>query len=257
MAFTEVFPNPTVKEVIFQIRYPNLFFIENKIGDIQIKLMQEFPETSLLFRKQVVFADIIANDKQAFGKNEDLDEGTRKIWQFKNDDGVTLNILSDSLDIVSKSHKTYNNDGSVKKFRDIIELVVKTFIEITGIPMFARMGLRYLDECPISELTNQNFRKSFNTSFNLNRFDISNVSEMAFATVINHGKYNLRFQESLKRVGSNNVLILDFDGFAGNVPSGNFLSILDDLHRITADEFQRSIKAPIVKHMKKHETNKL
>ena len=31
MAINEVFPNPTVKKVIFQIRFPNLFFIESKI----------------------------------------------------------------------------------------------------------------------------------------------------------------------------------------------------------------------------------
>jgi hypothetical protein len=45
----EVFPNPTVKTVIFQIRYPNLFYIESRIGDIQVKIMDDFPESSLLF----------------------------------------------------------------------------------------------------------------------------------------------------------------------------------------------------------------
>ena len=54
----EIFPHPTVKRVVFQIRFPNLFYIENKIGDFQMKIMKEFPQSALIFRKQVVFADI-------------------------------------------------------------------------------------------------------------------------------------------------------------------------------------------------------
>ena len=47
----EIFSNPTVKKVIFQIRFPNLFFIENKIGDFQLKIMGMFPESKLIFRR--------------------------------------------------------------------------------------------------------------------------------------------------------------------------------------------------------------
>lgn len=38
MPINEVFVNPTVKQVIFQVKFPNLFFIESKIGDIQLKI---------------------------------------------------------------------------------------------------------------------------------------------------------------------------------------------------------------------------
>ena len=58
MVINEIFPNPTVKTVVFQIRYPNLFYIENKIGEIQLKLMKEFPESALLYRQRILLADV-------------------------------------------------------------------------------------------------------------------------------------------------------------------------------------------------------
>jgi hypothetical protein len=51
MAIDEVFLNPTVEKVIFQIRFSNLFYIENKIGELQIKLMSEFPDSSIVMRR--------------------------------------------------------------------------------------------------------------------------------------------------------------------------------------------------------------
>jgi len=49
MQINEVFPNPTVKQVIFQIRFPNLFYLESKIGEYQLKIMQRFPESVRCF----------------------------------------------------------------------------------------------------------------------------------------------------------------------------------------------------------------
>jgi hypothetical protein len=40
MAIEEVFPNPTVKQVAFEIRFPNLFYLESKIGELQVKIME-------------------------------------------------------------------------------------------------------------------------------------------------------------------------------------------------------------------------
>ena len=57
----EIFPNPTVKQVVFQIVFPNLFYIENKIGELQLKIMTEFPESTLLHRRQFAWADIVSS----------------------------------------------------------------------------------------------------------------------------------------------------------------------------------------------------
>ena len=46
---TEVFLHPTVKEVAFEIKFPHLFSIENKIGEFQDKIILQFPESSQIF----------------------------------------------------------------------------------------------------------------------------------------------------------------------------------------------------------------
>jgi hypothetical protein len=58
MAIREVYPNPTVKKVIFQIRFPNLFSMERLIGDYQVKIMAEFPKSALLVRRSVLIGDV-------------------------------------------------------------------------------------------------------------------------------------------------------------------------------------------------------
>ena len=118
MAVNEVFPNPTVKKVIFQILYPNLFYIEDKIGALQTKLMKEFPESALLYQQKIRLTDKgLDLEKSSDEKRGDV---LKKIWSFESPKKVKLNILSDSMDISSEFHKTYNNPASANKFRDVI-----------------------------------------------------------------------------------------------------------------------------------------
>jgi hypothetical protein len=51
VVITEVFPNPTVKQVVFQVKFPNLFYLENKIGDFQMKIMKDYPKSELQYRR--------------------------------------------------------------------------------------------------------------------------------------------------------------------------------------------------------------
>ncbi|MCK7523160.1 MAG: hypothetical protein MZV64_38560 [Ignavibacteriales bacterium] len=82
MAIKDIFPNQSVKKVIFQIRFPNLFYIESKIGDFQLRIMEMFPSSSLLFRKQLLFADLGPDVKPADIFNKDDSQSGKKIWQF-------------------------------------------------------------------------------------------------------------------------------------------------------------------------------
>ena len=56
MTIAEVFSNPTVKEVAFEIRFPSLFYIERKIGDFQEKIIKEFHKSSLIYRQPMLLA---------------------------------------------------------------------------------------------------------------------------------------------------------------------------------------------------------
>ena len=250
MSISEVFPNPTVKQVLFQIRFPNLFYMENKIGELQLKIMEEFPQSALLFRRQILFADIGPETKLEDIPSDSDKETGKKIWRFESDKNFKLNVLNDSLDITSEYHKTYNLEGG-DKFRDIITFVLDHFFEVTSIPIINRIGLRYIDECPIPSKDNSTFRSYYNSSFPLDRFNLADASGMDFKTVVRKGEYHLRYIESLRKIGDEYKLILDFDGFAESIASEDCLKITDDLHTIISEEYERTIKKPVYEYMQR------
>ena len=248
MSINKIFPNPTVKQVIFQIKFPNLFSMENKIGDLQLKIMEKFPQSSLLFRRQIVFADIGPGAKLESIPSDSGEETGKKIWQFKSSNHFQLDVLSDSLNISSRNHKTYNLEGGDKS-RDIIKFVVDHFLEIVSIPIINRIGFRYIDECPIPSKDNATFNSYYKSVFPIKRFNIADVDEMDFKTVIKKGEYYLRYVESLQKVGDEYKLILDFDGFAKNIDSKDYLITTDNLHAMIIEEFKKTIKKPVYQYM--------
>jgi len=249
MVINEMFHNPTVKQVIFQITFPNLFYIENKIGDFQLKIMKEFPQSALQFRRQVLFADIGPESKLVEIPSDLEEETGKKVWQFKSDKNFKLHVLGNSLDITSEYHKTYNLEGG-DKFRDTIKFVLDCFLEVTKIPIINRVGLRYVDECPIPSKDNSTFKSYYNSILPLDRFDLADAKEMAFRTVIKRDKYFLIYAESLQQKGDEYKLILDFDAYAENIDSKDYLTVTDDLHTIISDEYEKTIKDPVYEYMR-------
>ena len=251
MSIDEVFPNPTVKQVVFQIRFPNLFYVENKMGDFQLKIMSEFPDSALAHRRTFTWADVGPEVKLTEIESKLEKEPTgQKIWQFKSPKGFQLNVLSSSLDITSSYHKTYNLEGG-DKFRDIIELVLGKFLEEISLPIINRVGLRYRDECPIPHKENSAFRSYYDSVFPLDRFDLVDAHEMDFKTMVKKGNYFLRYVESLQKVQDEYKLILDFDGFARDVNPKDCLMVTDDLHQLISNEYEKTIKEPVKEYMRK------
>ncbi len=254
MAIDEIFPNPTVSQVIFQIKFPNLFYIENKIGDFQMEIIKEFPNSSLLYRKQIVFADMGPDIKLSEIEGDIEKETGQKIWRFKSLKNVELNVLNNSLDISSGYHKTYNIEGG-DKFRDVIIFVVDAFLRITKIPIINRIGLRYINECPIPSKDNATFKSYYNSIFPLDRFDLTNTNVMNFKTIVKKNGHYLGYVESLQKHKDTDeyFLILDLDAYSENVPSDNYLASTDRLHDIISEEFCNSIKEPVYKYMRSKE----
>jgi hypothetical protein len=73
---------------------------------------------------------------------------------------------------------------------------------------------------------------------------------MDFKTVIEKGNYYLRFIESLRKIDEEYKLILDFDGFALNISSQDYLSVTDTLHEIISQEFENTIRTPVYDYMR-------
>lgn len=250
MAINEVFPNPTVKQVIFQIRFPNLFYIESRIGDFQVRIMSEFPESRLLHRSQIVFAEVGEEVRLAETAQDARDKSFKKIWQFHSPKNYQLSVLSDSLDINSRFHKTYSNPESQDRFRDIIAFVLENFFAVTNLPVVTRLGLRYIDECPVPSKENEDFRAYYNTAFPLDRFDMAIAQEMDFKTVVERQGCFLRYVESLQKAEGGYKLVLDFDGWANRVSPEDALGVTDRLHTLISDEYEKTIKEPVYDYMR-------
>jgi len=248
MPLSEVFPNPTVKQVVFAVQFPNLFFIESKIGDLQMKIMDKFPESALLFQRPVVFAmgEKIEDIQQKLPQEQGV-----KIWQFNNSAlGYTLAVSSNSLSITSNFHKTYNNQQAENRFRDIIAHVLKPFFDLTNLPTVSRVGLRYIDECPFKERTTASFCSHFNSCFSTERFSIEDSVEHQYVAFVKRKDFFLRYAETYNSQTNPTSITLDFDGSAKDVPSPKCLDTADQLHVLIAEEYKSTIKGPVYDYMR-------
>lgn len=248
MVINEVFQNPTVKKIIFQIRFPNLFYIESKIGEFQIKIMEKFPDSALKVRRQVLFADI-GPDSEMKELPDNEGDKTKKIWQFTSPEKYQLNITSNSLDISTEHHKSYRLDDE-NKFRDVIEFALQNFFETVRIPVITRLGLRYIDECPVLNKDNESFKSYYNSTFPLDRFKIEDSEAMEYYVVVQRGDYYLKYIESFQKIESEFKLILDFDGHARDIKPDDCMKITDDLHDLLSDEYQITLKEPVFEYMR-------
>jgi uncharacterized protein (TIGR04255 family) len=243
-----IYKHPTVKKVIFQIRFPNLFFMENIVPDLQRDIMTMFPESSLAIRKQFVLADVGSAWKKQDLPEELQELETAKIWQFKSDTGVNLNVQNNSLDMTTESHTTYHAANEPDCFRDILQFVLGYFFKWTKIQQIARVGLRYIDESPLPEvLNNDSFTEYYDTTFPLGRFSIADAKAMLTRSEVAKGDYFLTFVETLgkKKSDGSDVLVLDFDGYANNVKSDECLEVTDGLHALIHSEWESFIKNPV------------
>ncbi len=145
----------------------------------------------------------------------------------------------------------FDSIASENKFRDIIAFVVDNFLKITKIPLILRIGLRYIDECPVPSNTTENFVSYYQTTFPVSRFKIEDASEMNFMTTVKRDNCFLRYAESFKMLQENKyTLVLDFDGFANNIQSEQTLPITDKLHDLISTEFETTIKEPVYQYMR-------
>ncbi|MBN1331243.1 MAG: hypothetical protein JXA54_17375 [Candidatus Heimdallarchaeota archaeon] len=64
---------------------------------------------------------------------------------------------------------------------------------------------------------------------------------MSFGTIIKKGDYYLKYIEAILK-DKDDILILDFDGYAHDINTDNWLKTLDEIHLIIREEFENTIK---------------
>lgn len=250
MAINEVFPNPTVKRVIFQVRFPNLFYMESRMGDFQLKVMQDFPTSSLTINRQMLIAQGTSFDELGKSNPDALPPEVEKIWNFASPTGVELHVKSDSMDLSSTVHKTYNNPASDIRFRDSIKKAVDALLGVVAIPMFSRVGLRYIDDCPVPALENVTYRDYYNTTLALDRFGLPDVGEITHSAVVRRGGHSVRVREDLRFKDGKPCLTLDFDAFSASVPSATCMDVTDALHDLVIAEYEKTLREPVLHIMR-------
>lgn len=244
----EIFSNSLVKQVVFQIRFPNLFYLQDKIGEFQTKIMRQFPKSELLFRKQMLLTSETDSQKINELQANAPDTATTSIWKFVSEDGVTLTVTPSTLALESENHKSYAQGDN--PFRKIIESTANHFFNVTNVPILERVGLRYIDEGPVSSNDSQSFSDNYNTAFPLERFSIEESIEMNFSAIIDQGQNKFRYVESLQDTGEKRKLIMDYDSWAEDIEPGNLLETTDHLHQTLWDMFCNTVKQPVLDLMR-------
>ncbi len=247
----ETFSRPLVKQVIFQIKFPNLFYLESRIGDFQFQIMAQFPKSSMSIKRQVVLVDRgdqqVVEPPPAELRNEAV---VKRIWNFESDQGVKIEVTTDSLTLISEKHKSYNNPDAAYRFRDAISFACGKFLAIVRVPVIARIGLRYIDECPVPGTTSDEFAEWYDSILPLIRFPLEQTVSANVAALVSRDPYRLRYVESLRVEQENRVLTLDFDASGENIDSARVLEVADALHAIIESEFDRTIKEPVKRYMR-------
>lgn len=243
---TDDFQNPLVKQIFFEIRFPSLFSIENKIGDFQLQIVEKFPQSTLLFRRQIVFTDL-GPEVKAEDFEQNFDKGlSKKVWQFKSDLGK-IDITTDSIVIASsKINKYSGTDG----YRDLLEYVLSRFFNVMSIPLIKRIGLRYINEFEIGEMSSSKFNSLIKSSLPISRFTVENSNEMSCRIVAKINENNLTVHEAILTKNNKKTWILDLDSYMLDKESADYLAVADALHTVIKREFFKTIKSAIYSIMR-------
>lgn len=250
MAANEVFPTPLVKQVAFEIRFPNLFFLESRIGEFQVQVMKDFPQSDLALRRNVM---IIAGNAESPQLQElakqQSSEAIEKIWQFKAESGMRLEISTRNLVLVSEKHSSYH-EGE-KSFRSIVDKVLSEFFNLTQLPIVLRVGLRYTNECPLFDRTTKTFDECYDSILPVDRFGLENLSQANCVAVAKTDEMQIQRMETLRfSTPSGDILVLDLDASAENIASDKVITTPDKLHDLVAKEFRDAIGRPVIEYMR-------
>ena len=113
-----------------------------------------------------------------------------------------------------------------------------------------RIGLRYIDDCPVLSKDNDEFKQWYNTSLPIDRFKLEDSQSLSFASVVKRGDIFLIFRENFASIEDKLEFSLDFDAYAENIKIKDYPTILDQLYSLNHQEWELSIKEPVKDYMR-------
>lgn len=209
----EIFPNPPIKTVSCEIRFPTLLTIKDTIPKFQAKIRNEFPD----YYTQKV--------PRAY-KSGIIDETW---WIFKSsDDNLTLKLKNSSIVLTSTNYKEFT------PFYEIIKTYFDNFFNLNSIDNFLRIGLRYINTEEFEDkepnlhklLEYFNLRHfTFEESDQFNNFAIryNKIESELYMTVLL--EYNKNLQGKYE-------FLFDFDSYTPKeIDRESYIGVIENLHK--------------------------
>src|SRR5262249_45713777 len=135
-------------------------------------------------------------------------------------------------------------------FRGIIDKAISEFFKVIQIPAVLRVGLRYINECPLFDRTSKTFQTCYDSILPINKFGLENLSRADCVAVAKVNEMQIQRIESLRLTSTGDALVLDLDASTESVDSSAVMEKSDRLHGLIEDEFFRSIKEPVLEYMR-------
>lgn len=196
---------------VFSVSWEILFETDDKDGKLnnsiekfRDSLQSDFPD-----QKPYTEFDLVQrfelNNKQDISKPIKTKIGSG--FEIKNKNEVVL-IGTQKLVIITKNHSNY------AKFSGLMNEILNKFEKLFPIKElnFKRLGLRYINHCPLPENDAQRFKEFFNIDLNsFNQSSIANIN-ISFQELLENN-LNFRTQYLSILIQNNPKIVIDLDCF--------------------------------------------
>lgn len=209
----EIFPNPPVKSVSCEIRFPTLLTIKETIPAFQAIVRNEFP-------------DYFTQTTPRIYKSGVIDEIS---WNFKsNDDTLNLKIKTNTIVLTSSDYNEF------EPYYNIVKEYFENFFELNELDKFLRIGLRYTnrEEFDDKEPNLSKLLRYFNFNhFKFNENDKINNFSVRYNKIENEYYMNIVLDYGKDSQGKYSFLF-DFDSYSSKeINKDNYINVLDKLHK--------------------------
>lgn len=222
--FDEIFPNPPIKSVSCEIRFPTLLKIKDSIRDFQSIIRKGFPDYYSQKMPRVSKGGMVIDETW---------------WVFKSyDETQTLRIKNSSIVL------TFNKYNEFEPFFNIIKKYFNEFFNRNEIDTFSRIGLRYTNR---EDFDNKvpNLKKLMDY-FTFENFKFKEIDKFENFNIQFNKKMNGYYLNITKEYGKNPEnkysLMFDFDSYiTGEIKKGEYINIIADLHHNILKTFHNNI----------------
>jgi uncharacterized protein (TIGR04255 family) len=220
------YPNPMLKEVVCELRFPAVLKIEHGIVDFQDKIREDLP---------------------TFGLGERIGFPREKFWEFRNEnEDLKVGVRINSLAISSYRYKKFND------FFPELKKYTKIFVETFDISSVLRIGLRYINEY-IFETNDaiEEYFRYFVPNFNEERINLAQARafSLELRKRLEDSDLNLR-NDFRKNEQDQYRYILDIDSYVNKKIRWNeVFDKIQALHDIVVKEFHENINNAFIEEV--------